>query len=409
MRVLILTEYYQPEPIPKPSEVADGLRRRGHQVEVLTGLPNYPKGVLYPGYGLRPWLRERVRDVPVLRVFQVPYHGLSAFGRMLNYGSFMVAAILGGLLVEKPDVMYVFYPPLTVGVAARVIGGLRRVPFVLDVQDIWPDAVVSSGLLREGLLTRLMGRLERWLYGGARRILTVTDGALRNLSTKGVPGEKLVTLPNWIMGDAAEPPSSESVQRARAELDADDDFIVTFAGNLGALQDLDTVLEAAELLQREGRRIAVRIIGDGSERKRLEQLAKSKELENLRFLGPYPSARMSAFFAASGALIVHLNAGKLTDLILPTKTLAYMAAGRPIIAATSGATAELIDRARAGLTAPGGDSQALAKAMLEMSDLPNDERQAMGDRGRVMALTEFDREMLIDRLAVVLETAATAK
>jgi glycosyltransferase involved in cell wall biosynthesis len=211
------------------------------------------------------------------------------------------------------------------------------------------------------------------------------------------------------MGDAAEPPSSESVQRARAELDADDDFIVTFAGNLGALQDLDTVLEAAELLQREGRRIAVRIIGDGSERKRLEQLAKSKELENLRFLGPYPSARMSAFFAASGALIVHLNAGKLTDLILPTKTLAYMAAGRPIIAATSGATAELIDRARAGLTAPGGDSQALAKAMLEMSDLPNDERQAMGDRGRVMALTEFDREMLIDRLAVVLETAATAK
>jgi glycosyltransferase involved in cell wall biosynthesis len=118
---------------------------------------------------------------------------------------------------------------------------------------------------------------------------------------------------------------------------------------------------------------------------------------------------MSAFFAASGALIVHLNAGKLTDLILPTKTLAYMAAGRPIIAATSGATAELIDRARAGLTAPGGDSQALAKAMLEMSDLPNDERQAMGDRGRVMALTEFDREMLIDRLAVVLEAAATAK
>jgi glycosyltransferase involved in cell wall biosynthesis len=409
MRVLILTEYYQPEPIPKPSEVADGLRRRGHHVTVLTGLPNYPQGVLYPGYHLRPWLRERVRDVPVLRVFQVPYHGLSVVGRMLNYGSFMVAAIVGGLLVEKPDVIYVFYPPLTVGIAARVIGGFRRVPFVLDVQDIWPDAVISSGLLREGLLTQFMGRLERWLYRGARRILTVTEGALRNLSAKGVPEEKLVILPNWIMGDAAEPPSSESIQQARAELDADHDFVVTFAGNLGALQDLDTVVEAAELLQRDGQRIAVRIIGDGSERKRLEHLATSKELKNLRFLGPYPSARMSAFFAASDALVVHLNAGKLTDLILPTKTLAYLAAGRPIIAATSGATAELIDRAHAGLTAPGGDSQALAAAMLEMSELPNDERQAMGDRGRLVALIEFDREKLIDRLALVLETAATVE
>ncbi|HEV2012145.1 MAG TPA: glycosyltransferase family 4 protein, partial [Candidatus Limnocylindria bacterium] len=279
MRVLILSQYYDPEPIPKPSEVAEGLRRRGHDVTVIAGLPNYPTGALYAGYHIVPWVHERVREIPVARVFEVPYHGRSAIGRVVNYLSFMTSAIVGGLFVARPDVIYVWHPPLTVAVAASVIGAFRRVPFVLDVQDIWPEAVISSGVLREGFLADVMRRLERFAYGRAQRILIVTNGAERNLLAKGVPQEKLVVLPNWIFGEVAIAPSSEDVRRARAELDADDAFIVTFAGNLGALQDLDTVLEASERLQRHPTKIAIRIIGDGSERKRLEHVARSKGLE----------------------------------------------------------------------------------------------------------------------------------
>ena len=406
MRVLIISQYYDPEPIPKPSEVAEGLCRRGHNVTVIAGLPNYPTGTLYAGYHIVPWVHEQVREIPVARVFELPYHGRSAIGRVANYVSFMISAIVAGIFVARPDVIYVWHPPLTVAVAASVIGAFRRVPFVLDVQDIWPEAVISSGAMREGILADVMRWLERFVYRRAQRILVVTDGAERNLLAKGVPQQKLVVLPNWIFGEVAIAPTSEAVRRARAELDADDAFIVTFAGNLGALQDLDTVLEASKRLQGHPTKVAIRIIGDGSERKRLEHVARSKGLENVRFLGPYPSGRMPAFFAASDALLVHLNAGELNELILPTKTIAYMAAGRPVIAATAGATAQLIDRSRAGLSAPGGDPTALAAAIAEMAELPDAERMAMGDRGRAVALTEFDRERLIDRLGTVLAEAA---
>lgn len=402
MRILILSQYYEPEPIPKPSEVAEGLRRRGHDVTVIAGLPNYPTGVLYPGYHLVPWVHERIRDVPVTRVFELPYHGRSALVRVVNYLSFMTSAIVGGLVAARPDVIYVWHPPLTVAVAASIIGAFRRVPFVLDVQDIWPDAVISSGAMHEGLLAVVMRGLERFAYRRARRILIVTDGAKRNLLAKGVPQGKLVVLPNWIFGQVAIAPSSDDVRRARAELDADDAFIVTFAGNIGVLQDLDTVLEASEQLQGYPTKIALRIIGDGSERKRLEQVARSRGLENVRFLGPYPSKRMPAFLAASDALLVHLNAGELNELILPTKTIAYMAAARPIIAATGGATAHLIERSGAGVSTPGGDPAALAAAIGDVAALPDAERRAMGDRARAVALTEFDRERLLDRLDMVL-------
>lgn len=406
MRVLILSQYYDPDPISKPSEVAEGLKRRGHDVTVVTGLPNYPSGTLHAGYHIVPWMRERFRGIPILRVFELPYHGRSAVGRIANYASFMTSGIVGGLFVSRPDVIYVWHPPLTVGAAAAIIGALRRVPFVLDVQDIWPEAVIYSGVLREGFLADVMRKLERFVYGRAQRILIPTDGARRNLLGKGVPPEKLIVLPNWISGEVAVAPSTDSVRRARAELDADDAFVVTFAGNLGVLQDLDTVLEASAQLHRYPTKIAIRIIGDGSERKRLEHVARSRGLENVRFLGPYESKRMPAFLAASDALLVHLNAGDLNRLILPTKVITYMAAARPVIAATGGAAGELIDRSRGGLSTRGGDPATLAAAIIDLAELPDAERKAMGDRAREVALAEFDRERLIDRLGAVLAKAA---
>jgi colanic acid biosynthesis glycosyl transferase WcaI len=401
VRVLVLAQYYFPDPIPKPAEVAEELQRRGHQVSTLTGLPNYPSGELAPGYRIVPWLREIIRGVPVLRVFEFPYHGTAALGRLINYVSFALAAVLAAYRFPRPDVVYVWHPPLTVGVAAWLIGAIRRTTFVYDVQDIWPDEAVMSGLLREGRFVRVLRGVERFVYGRARHLLVVTDGARANLLKKGVPSHKISVLPHWLADSALAVPTPEEIVRARAELHAADSFIVTFAGNLGLVQGLETVLDAAaQLMVRHD--VGFRFIGEGSDRRRLEGLAKTKELRNVRFLGPRPSSAMPALLAASDALLVHAAPGPLNDLLLPTKTLAYLAAGRPVIAAMRGATADLIREANAGLAIAPGDAPALATAIALLHELPTATRDAIGERGRRFVTERFQKNSVMDQLETIL-------
>ena len=198
MRVLILSQYYDPEPVPKPSELADGLARRGHDAFVVTGFPNYPSGRIYPDYKLRLIQRQTMAGIEVTRTFEYPYHGKSVLGRLLNYGSFVLSAPLGALLQKRADVMYGWHPPLTVGIAAAIISWARRTPFVYDVQDIWPESAVLSGLMRDGLLVRVMFKLEKFIYRRAAHVLVVTEGARQNLIEKGVPPEKVSVMPHWI-------------------------------------------------------------------------------------------------------------------------------------------------------------------------------------------------------------------
>ena len=198
MRVLVLAQYYDPVPVPKPGEVARWLAARGHEVSVLTGLPNYPTGVLMSGYRLTGWQKETREGVSVRRVFELPYHGRSAFGRMLNYGSFMAAGSVAALFMRRPAVVYAWHPPLTVGVIAAVFASVRKAPFVYDVQDVWPDSALMSGMLREGAMTSVLRRLERFVYSRAAHLLVVTEGAKENLIAKGAPAEKISVVPHWV-------------------------------------------------------------------------------------------------------------------------------------------------------------------------------------------------------------------
>jgi glycosyltransferase involved in cell wall biosynthesis len=403
MRVLVVAQYYIPEPVPKPNEIAEELTRRGHSVTVITGLPNYPSGKLAPGYRLVPWLREVINGVPVLRVFEVPYHGRSAAGRIVNYLSFTLAAGFGAFAVPLPDVIYVFLPPPTLGLSLSFVGALRGAPIVCDIQDIWPDEAVMSGLMREGFVTSVLRWIERLAYGRAAHLLVVTDGARENLLAKGVAPDKVSVLSHWYpvtLGNLKQR-SPELLAAAREELRAGDKFIVTFAGNLGIVQGLATVLDAAKLLRSRGD-IAFRFIGDGLDRARLEHLARESQLENVLFLGQRPSGAMPPLLAASDALLVHAAAGPLNQLLLPTKTLAYLAAGRPLIAAMDGATAELVREAGAGVTTAPGDSDALAGAIERLAAMPRAELAAMGERGRLFVAGRFDRGRIIDRLEAIL-------
>jgi len=395
VRVLILSQYYDPEPIPKPGELAAALRERGHEVSVITGLPNYPAGRLYPGARLALLKRERIDGIPVTRTFELPYHGRWAAGRILNYASFMISAALAALVTAPCDVIYVWHPPLTVGVAAAAIGRIKRAPVVYDVQDIWPESAVLSGVLRDGSLVRLMSRLERLVYRLVDHILVVTPGARDNLIGKGVPAAKLTVLPHWIDESLFGAVSPDDAAAVRATYGWRDRFVVLFAGNLGLVQGLETVVRAAECLRHETG-ILWAFVGDGVDRARLEQLVAERGLGgSVQFIDRQPLTAMPAFFAAADVLLVHLKRSELSNYIIPSKTNAYLATGRPILMAMEGAAADLVRQAKAGVVVGSDDPEALAAAALALRAMPEADRARFGESGRRFLLEHLSKARVL--------------
>jgi len=246
MRVLYLTQWFEPEShVIKGLKFVRALRAAGHQVTVVTGFPNYPSGRLYPGYRLKPFQRERIEDVEVIRLALYPSHDSSSFRRSLNYLSFFLS-VLAYLLVrrERYDVAYVYHPPITVGLAAAVAGLVRPLPFILDVQDLWPDTLAATGMAGGRRLTPLIGKLCAFVYWRAQAIVAQSEGIRQALATRRVPAEKLTTIHNWAVAEPERTRQTQSLVPQR--------FVVVYGGNLGRAQGLGTVLEAAARLKELG-------------------------------------------------------------------------------------------------------------------------------------------------------------
>jgi glycosyltransferase involved in cell wall biosynthesis len=392
MRILILTIYHDPEPIPKTGELARELQRRGHEVSVVTAFPHYPSGELYPGYRLRPWQWETREGVRVLRTFIFPYHGTRASLRIVNYVSWMLSSMAASWLAPRCDVIYVWHPPLTVGVTAWVLSKLKRAPVVYDVQDLWPESAEASGLLKPGRLVDALHRLADWIYARVDRLLVVSDAARRYLVDRGVSADKIRLARHWIDDTAFDaPPSARDV---RAEYGLDNQFVVLFAGNLGLVQGLETVIDAADRLR--GSNVRIVLVGDGSDRVRLGEDARRRNLSNVVFAGRHPASAMPDFYRAADALLVHLRPSLIAGIAIPTKVLAYLAAGKPVVCAVPGATAELIRDAGAGPVLPPGHPQALADAILDLAGKDPLERRRLGENGRRYLAEHFRREHVID-------------
>jgi colanic acid biosynthesis glycosyl transferase WcaI len=406
MRILILSQNYYPEPIPKPSELAVELKKRGHEVVVLTGFPNYPRGKLYPGYHLRFFQREFIDGIPVFRTFEFPYHGKSMIGRFLNYGSFMISSLWGFFCLPAFDVIYVWHPPLSIGVAAWLLARLRRVRFVYDVQDIWPESAVLSGILKDGSLIRYMSKLEKFVYSRANHILVVTDGARENLIGKGVLPQKVSALPHWVDDQIFVNVDSLTREKVRSQFGWNNHFIFLFAGNLGTVQGLDTLLDAAERLH-AAEKVRIVFIGDGSDRERLQALAKGKNLMgSVQFVSQQPQGKMPEILGAADALIVHLKESEISKYVIPTKTLAYLASGRPILMAMDGAAAQMVQESGAGVVIPSENPEQMAKAMRLLVRIPLEERSALGKRGRAYLLDHLTKQKVIPRYEAILQKFA---
>jgi glycosyltransferase involved in cell wall biosynthesis len=395
MRILILSIYHDPEPIPKTGELARELLRRGHDVTVVTAFPHYPSGQLYPGYRLAPWRWEMRDGVRVLRTFIYPYHGSRSLLRMVNYVSWMLSSIQAAWLAPACDVIYVWHPPLTVGVSAWCISKLKRVPFVYDIQDLWPESALASGLMRPGRVVNGLYRLASWVYAHAPRLLVVSAAAARYLQGRGVDPEKISVAHHWVDTTPFERPVTRDV---RAELGWENRFIALFAGNLGMVQGLETVIEAAALMRerRGAANIEFVLVGDGADRPRLERLVAEKGLTNVRFAGQHPSSEMPAFMRAADVLLVHLRRSEIADHAIPTKILSYMAAGRPVLCATGGAAADVIRDADAGWVTEPGDAAMLVDGLVRLAEMPPAERARLGENGRAYLYAHFAKQAVID-------------
>jgi colanic acid biosynthesis glycosyl transferase WcaI len=401
LRVLILSIYHDPEPIPKTGELARELRRRGHDVTVVTAFPHYPSGKLYPGYSVAPWRWEDRDGLRVLRTYIYPYHGSRSSLRMLNYLTWMISSIQAAWLAPPCDVIYVWHPPLTVGVSAWVISKLKRVPFVYDVQDLWPESALASGLMRPGRVVNALYRLSDWVYRRAPRILVVSQAAAAYLRERGVRPEKISVAHHWV---DTTPFELESARDIRSEFGWGRKFIVMFAGNLGMVQGLETVVEAAALLRDGplGEQVEFVLVGDGANRPRLERLVAEKSLSNVRFAGQHPASDMPAFMRAADVLLVHLRPSEIADHAIPTKILSYMAAGRPVLCATGGAAAGVIRAAEAGIVIEPGNPAALAGAVTQLFACTPAERARLGQNGRTYLHAHFDKRAVIDEYERVL-------
>ena len=377
MRILMLTQWFDPEPAFKGLQFALALQARGHSVQVLTGFPNYPGGKVYPGYRIRLWQREVMRGISVLRVFLYPSHSRSAAGRVLNYLSFALSAtLLGPLLLKPADVAYVYHPPATVGLPALAFKYLRRVPFVYDVQDLWPDTLTATGMVNGSLALRLLGRWCQLVYRAADRIAVLSPGFQQRVSERGVPSSKVRLVYNWTH---AIPPTAPDAPLGKALAGK---FVVLFAGNLGAAQGLDTVLDAAKLTRDRHPELCFAFAGSGVEEPRLRQRAAAEGLANVVFLGRRPPEAMGGVYAWAAALLVHLRDDPLFAITIPSKTQTYLAIGKPILMGVRGDAADLVRAAGAGIVFAPGQAAALAQAAGELQEMPEAARQRMGDAGR---------------------------
>jgi glycosyltransferase involved in cell wall biosynthesis len=401
MRILILTQWYPPEPQKLLSDLAQSLQLLGHNVTVLTGFPNYPLGRLYPGYRLKLWQREDLDGVPVVRVPLYPDHSRSAFKRAANFISFAIsAAILGPCLTPQADIIYVIHPPVTIGWPAWLLSRLKRIPFVYEIKDMWPETLRASGLMSNTLALGVVGWFAKWIYDRAASICVVSSGFRANLTEKGVPTDKIHVISNWVDTNFYRPLEPDPELATRVGLAGR--FNVMYAGAIGLVQGIDTILDAASLL-RDVLDIQFVLVGDGVELPRLQEDAKTRGLSNVRFLGRYPADAMPGLYALADVLLIHLSDDPLFRITIPHKTFTYLASAKPVLAAIEGDAAEVIRTARAGLTCQPSNPQSLADAVRRFYTMPPAERKSFGENGRRAACNLYSRDYLVGKVAQVLE------
>ncbi len=411
--ILVVSQFFTPEmgaPAARFHDFGRLLVARGHRVRIITGFPHFPSMSIPEPYRGRIRQHEEMDGVEVHRGWMFASPRWPAVSKPLGYASFVASASAQALFGRLPaDVVIATSPPPTVAIPGILAARRRRVPLVFDVRDIWPEAIVESGRVRNPLIVRPLEAIERWVYRTAAAVTVVTEGKRERMLEKGVAGEKLEVVPNGV--DLSRFDHSKDVSGI---LDAAgvgrDRFRVIYAGIFGPSQGLGILLDALHELERTDPESHARIqlvwVGAGVERPKLEARIAQEGLEDhVRFVGEQPRERIPSLLRSADAVSVTLRARRDTHTV-PSKIYEAIASGRPVLVSANGAPGEILDESGAGIATPAGDAKALADSLRTVMT-QSERARRFGEQG-VAHARHFDRRELVNRLETLLERLVRA-
>jgi glycosyltransferase involved in cell wall biosynthesis len=402
MRFLFLSHYFPPEVNAPASRTYEHTRewvKAGHEVTVVTCVPNHPAGKPYPGYRNRLWQWEEKDGIHILRVWTLMAANRGFLLRTTNYVSFMIAAILAAPFLAGADVVISTSPQFFNGLAGYFVARIKRAPWILEIRDLWPDSILVVGAIRNRLVIRLLEGLERWAYRMADRIVSITDSFCGHFERCGTDPAKIRVIKNGVnLGLFCDPQKDAGLSR---EIGAAGKFVAAYFGTHGMAHHLETVFEAARITA-DRDDVRYLLVGDGAERARLLDMRDKLGLDNVVMLGQQPRDRMPALWGVCDASLVLLKKDELFKLVIPSKIFEAMAMERPIVLGVEGESRDIVEAGKCGIPVEPENAEELAAAVLRLADDRGLLRE-MGANGRRHVTESFDRVELAKRYLEVIE------
>ena len=400
MKILLVSQYFYPENF-KINDLIFSLKERGHQITVLTGKPNYPKGSFFDGYSWNSPDFETINGIPVYRANLFSRGKGGAFRLFLNYCSFALLSLFKIRKIKGPfDAIFVYQTsPVTVGIPAVYAKTIFKAPIYFWVQDLWPESLKAAGGIKNVFVLSFFNSLTKWIYKHSRKVLIQSNGFREYIQNQGIPNDKIVFYPN----------PTEAFYKQLNEVKEYKEFFhngffnIVFAGNIGEAQSFKTIIEAINKIKKLPVKLV--ILGDGRYKETALRLIKEKELEShFNFIGSFPPAEMPKFFSHADALLVSLKKNKIFSLTIPAKVQSYLACGKPIIASLDGSGAKIIADAKCGVVSPAENSNILCERIEKLMSLDKYKLNEMGVNARDYYEKEFDREYLLKKLEFIFDS-----
>ena len=402
LRVLYLSQYFPPEIGATQSrsyEMAKHLVEQGHHVTVITEMPNHPKGIIHPDYKGKLFLKEKIDNINIIRVWVYTSSIKTFYSRMLFYITFMVNAFFAGLFSkEKYNLVFATSPPFFVGLSGLLLSFCKRTKFIFEARDLWPESAIVLNELKNPLFIKLSEFLEKVYYKYAVAIVVVTKGIKKRLIAKKISSKKIVVIPNGSNTALFKPYS----QLKRKELNLKDEFVIGYAGIFGIAQGMENLCELADQMKSE-RDIKFLFIGEGPKKEKIKNIKISKHLDNLIILDEIPREEIARYIACFDVAIVPLKKCLLFEGAVPTKIFDCMACEKPIIVAIKGEAKEIIESSNAGIAVSPENVEEMQNAILKLKK-SEEMRKSMSQNGRQFVLKERRRCQLAHNLKELMES-----
>lgn len=397
MKILLITQYFYPENF-KCNDIAFELKKRGHDVTVISAIPNYPSGKFYDGYGLFKKRKEIVNGVKIERSLLVARGNGGGLRLALNFLSFAFFASFRAIrhaLTKKYDTIFVHeVSPITVGIPAVIAKKIKKIPLHFWVLDLWPESLTAAGGITNKKILSFFEKITKWIYRNSDTILIGSKGYRKSITEKCDFNDKIIYFPNWVENQLKADITSSIP-------DFPDGFNVVIAGNMGDAQDIPHIMEAAKKLKDS--KVNFIFIGDGRKKEYVENFIKDNGLCNqVVCLGRFPLEAMPSFFNKADILFMALKDEPIFSMTVPSRLQAYMSSGKPVVAMINGEGSDLIKEADCGWSVPAEDSEALANLLLTLSETDPAILKERGENGIKFSEKNFNFKNCMDNLEKIL-------